>query len=123
MSAPQLELRWDRHVPAHRREAVAQLIPLAQDLARRAGETGITVADLRLYAVQQGILTGTETGRQLSYLGAVMRAAGLTATDRVRRSMIERSHGNLQRVWCLPTGPEHVGAIAMRVLADIAEGR
>jgi hypothetical protein len=109
MSAPQLELRWDRHVPAHRREAVARLIPLAQDLARRAGETGITVADLRLYAVQQGILTGAETGRQLSYLGAVLTAAGLAKSGRYRRSHIERSHGNLHAIFL---APEHAGGAA-----------
>ena len=95
----QIELRWDRHAPAHRREAIARLIPLARELAVKAGRDGITVADLRLYAVQRGILTGTETGRQLSYLGAVLTLAGLAKTSQWRRSHIPQSHGNAQRVF------------------------
>ena len=102
MSGGQLDLRWDRHVPPHRREAVERLIPLAQDLAQKAGPAGITVADLRLYAVQRGILTGQETGRQLSYLGAVLKAAGLAKTGGYRRSVIEQSHGNLHAVHVAP---------------------
>lgn len=102
MSGAQIELRWDRRVPAHRREAIDRLIPLAQELARKAGADGVTVADLRLYAVQRGILTGQETGRQLSYLGAVLTLAGLAKSERFRRSVIEQSHGNLHRVFVAP---------------------
>ena len=98
----QLDLRWDRRVPSHRREAIDRLIPLALELARKAGPDGITVADLRLYAVQRGILSGQETGRQLSYLGAVLTLAGLAKSERFRRSVIEQSHGNLHRVWVAP---------------------
>jgi hypothetical protein len=57
-----------------------------------------------------------------------MRRAGLVPTDRRRKSPVPRSHANAHVVYLAPafapvTGPEHVGAIATRVLADIAEGR
>ena len=89
-----------RTVSRHESQIVV-LVPLARELARKVGAVGITVSDLRLYAVQRGLLTGGETGKTLSYLGAVLKRAGLTATDHVRRSVIGRSHGNLQRVWTL----------------------
>ena len=79
-----------------------RLVPLARELAEKAGEYGVTVADLRIYAVNRGYLTGQESGRQLSYLGSVMRHAGLVATDRWRRSQIPKSHGNAQVVWRSP---------------------
>lgn len=80
---------------------VARLVPLARQLAFDSA-VGITISKLRLAALERGYLTGHETGRQLSYLGAVMRAAGLRATDRWERSAIEQSHGNLNRVWDYP---------------------
>lgn len=86
---------------AKHRSEIECLIPLARELAQKAGPAGITVSDLRLYAVQRGLLTGQERGRELSYLGAVMRAAGLTATDEYRRSDIGKSHGNLHRAYRL----------------------
>jgi hypothetical protein len=81
---------------------IAALVPLARELAHRAGPDGITVSDLRLYAVQRGLLTGTETGRRLSYLGAVLKAAGLIPTGGYRRSAVGKSHGNLHRVYRAP---------------------
>jgi hypothetical protein len=81
---------------------IAALVPLARELAHRAGPDGITVSDLRLYAVQRGLLTGEERGRQLSYLGKVMSAAGLMRTGGYRRSAIRKAHGNLGAVWRLP---------------------
>ena len=87
---------------AKHRPEIAALVPLACELAQRAGESGITVSDLRLYAVQRGILTGEERGRELSYLGAVMQAAGLTRTGSYRRSDIGKAHGNLNACWRLP---------------------
>lgn len=78
---------------------IARLVPLAQELAAKAGAHGITVSDLRIVAVQRGILTGQETGRSLSYLGAVMQQAGLEATTEFRRSTVVRTHGNLGKVW------------------------
>jgi hypothetical protein len=81
----------------HQRE-IERLVPLARLLAAENAQ-GITVADLREAAATRGYLTNYEAGRQLSYLGAVMQAAGLVATEEWRRSQIERSHGNLHRVW------------------------
>ena len=80
---------------------IERLIPLALELAAKAGEHGVTVSDLRLYAVKRGILTGAEEGRKLSYLGKVMEAAGLRNTKTFRRSVTARSNGNLHAVWCL----------------------
>jgi hypothetical protein len=88
----------DRAAARHTRD-IDRLIPLCLELAKRGDE--ITVADLREEAVARGLLTGQETGRRLSFLGAVMRSAGLRNTGQWRRSHIERSHGNLMRVWKL----------------------
>lgn len=81
---------------------MAALIPIARELAAKAGEAGVTVADIRLVAERQGLLTGTETGRTLSWLGALPEAAGLERTGRYRRSFLARSNGNLQMAWRLP---------------------
>ena len=82
---------------------IEALKPIARQLADEAGEQGVTVADLRLAGVERGLIPETSKGRQLSYLGSVMRAAGLVATGIVRRSNIERSHGNRHTVWRAPT--------------------
>lgn len=83
-------------------EQMAALIPIARELAAKAGEAGVTVADIRLVAERQGLLTGTETGRTLSWLGALHEAAGLERTGQYRRSFLARSNGNLQMAWRLP---------------------
>lgn len=97
------EAKRDRQITldfdSDRRRDIARLIPLAQELAIKAADRGITVASLRTYAVSRGILTGEERGRRLSFLGVVMKKAGLVATDEYRRSHIDRSHGNLHRVF------------------------
>jgi hypothetical protein len=89
--------------PADSRHAldIRMLVPLATELAQRVGQVGITVADLRAEAERRGLFKpGLNTrDRSLSYLGAVMKAAGLVATDRTRRSFIPQSNGNLLRVW------------------------
>lgn len=90
----------DRAASKHARD-IERLIPIAQELAARAGASGVTVSDLRLAAVQRGILTGAETGRSLSYLGRVMLEAGLENTGTYRRSVMARSNGNLHAVWRL----------------------
>lgn len=101
MSA-QLELGWaERYTPRERAADIARLVPLARELATKAGASGITVSNLRLAAVARGLLTGQETGRRLSFLGAVMRKAGLRNTGEWRRSDVQRSHGNLNAIWVL----------------------
>jgi hypothetical protein len=87
---------------ANHREKIEQLVPIARYLARQAGTDGITVADLREEAVRLGVLSGEEVGRELSYLGAVMKAAKLRSTGEYRRSHIDRTHGNLVVVWRAP---------------------
>lgn len=86
----------------HRARDVERLVPLAKELARRAGRSGITVSDLRITAVQRGLLTGAEEGKRLAYLGSVMPAAGLVTTGHYRRSDVAKSHGNLHSVWVHP---------------------
>lgn len=80
-------------------DGIQRLAPLARELADAAGPDGITVSDLRVAAVARRLLTGQERGRELSWLGAVMTRAGLVRTDDYRRSDVERSHGNLHRVF------------------------
>lgn len=80
---------------------IARLIPIAQGLAR-VSATGVTVADVRREAVSQGILPRQAKGRQLAFLGVIMRDAGLVATGEYRRSDIEASHGNLHAVYRAP---------------------
>lgn len=78
---------------------VERLKPLAIELAAAARGRGIIVADVRARAVERGILTGEEKGRWLSFLWRVPKVAGLVEKDEWRRSAIDQSHGNLQRVW------------------------
>jgi hypothetical protein len=80
---------------------IQRLRPLVLELAEKAGESGITVSDVRLYAVHRNLLTGSERGRSLSWMGALMKAAGLVPTDRTRRSEIAKSHANRHTVWVL----------------------
>lgn len=76
---------------------IRRLVPVARGLAARGGP--ITVADVREEAVRLGILTGEEKGRALSFLGSVMRRAGLRPLGVWRRSSIEKTHGNLNQEW------------------------
>ena len=89
-----------RAVENHTAE-IELLVPLARELAQDGRE--ITVSTLRAAAYDLGTLSGSETGRDLSYLGAVMRRAGLKPTGRFARSELVVTHGNLQVIWKLPT--------------------
>lgn len=84
---------------AKHRADLERLAPLAVELALKAGRSGVTVADCRIVALQRGLLTGGERGRALAYLGKLCETAGLVPTTEYRRSIIEKSNGNLQRVW------------------------
>lgn len=83
---------------------IRMLVPLATELAERVGQVGLTVADLRAEAERRGLFRpGLNTrDRSLSYLGNVMKAAGLVATDRTRRSFLPQSNGNRHVVWLAP---------------------
>lgn len=89
---------------ARNEHMIRLLAPVAQELAQQAksqGLDGITTTDLRIAAIERGILTGEEKGKTLSYLGSVMKRAGLTRTDKVRRSTIKATHAIRQTVWTL----------------------
>lgn len=93
---------WTRGAASAHAAEIARLVPLARELARSAGPAGVTVADLRAEGERRGLVPAYTVGRELSYLGTVMRAAGLRATDRTRRSSIPQSHGNRHTVHVLP---------------------
>ena len=99
--ARQIDL-WSTSSARKHSGQIELLKPIAQELARKARHHGVTIADVRIIAIQRGLLSGAESGRDLSYLGAVMRAAKLSATDRTRRSHIDKSHGNRHTVWIDP---------------------
>ena len=81
---------------------IARMVPIAIELATIAGAHGIIAGDIYTSAVRRGIITGRESGRTLSYIGRVPKAAGLVETGEFRRSEVPRSHGNLGAVWRLP---------------------
>jgi hypothetical protein len=78
------------------------LTPIALLLGALATDRKITVADVRRVAQDWHILTGFEQGRRLSFIHAVMPAAGFVPTDEFERSNIPRAHRNLNRVYRLP---------------------
>lgn len=67
-------------------------VRIARELA--VARATITVDDVRRAA---GLLTST--GRDLAFLGAVMREAGLRPTGERVRSTIPGTHGNLRMTW------------------------
>lgn len=86
---------------------INSLVPVMQDLAK-GNSNGVTVSDLRLEARKRGILTGEETGSELSCLGQVPKRAGLVHFDTTRRSEIDSSHGKWHTIWFedISYGPE-----------------
>ena len=80
-------------------DMIAALVPLVLELAANAPD-GVTVTNLRRYAVLQGVLTGDE--KNLHFLGSVMRRAGLVNDGETRRSDLGVTHGIRQVVWRLP---------------------
>lgn len=101
-SPEQIQL-WSAQSAAKHSHRITLLVPVVRELAQKGGENGVTVSDVRLTAVQRGLLSESAKGRELSFLGAVCRAAGLLATNRTRRSTIDASHGNRHTVWVLPS--------------------
>lgn len=99
--APRMKGNLQSAAAKHARE-MELLKPLVLELARKAGYEGVVVADVRICAVQRGLLSAETKGRELAWMGALMDYCGLEPTDRWRRSHIEKAHGNLQRVWVLP---------------------
>lgn len=81
---------------AHYERYILALIPVAQELARKAGFRGITVADIREVGESRGLIP---PGIPLDWLPAVPRRAGLKATGGFRRSHVLKTHGNLGQVY------------------------
>lgn len=93
------EILFHGDEPYGRNEGLIQrLVPLAQELSENNAE-GVTVSDLRLEALKRGLLTGEETGEELSALGQVMKRAGLVHFNTTRRSEVDSTHGRWQMVW------------------------
>lgn len=81
-------------------ERKAALVEIAKELA--AKQYDLTVEDIREVAEARDILTGKETGRELSYLSSIPKAAGLVTNGERVRSSRPSSHGNLQTIWYAP---------------------
>lgn len=77
---------------------IAALIPLARELACKAAPLPVTTDNLRIAAASW--LPNVGTGRELAWLGVVMKLAGLVPRGYVR-STLPQSHGNLLRAWYL----------------------
>jgi hypothetical protein len=98
----QLALRLvQRDLRSKRAAEIARLVPLAQELAREKGAYGTTVGEIRWEAIKRGLLPLKGTGRELSWLVGVPRAAGLVKTDRRRLSPLAATR-NLNTVWTYP---------------------
>lgn len=77
---------------------VELLAPLADKLLKLYPK-GVTTADLIDHAEDCGLLTGSETGRQLSGLHFVFRAIGAVNSGKTRCSHLPRQKGVRQVVW------------------------
>lgn len=64
---------------AFTQRAVRELSPSLRQLAAHRREYGVDCRDTRRLALAAGLVTGGESGRSLSWLAAVPRAAGLVA--------------------------------------------
>jgi hypothetical protein len=84
----------ERAAKTHR-AAMEQLVPVALEVALRAGPQGCTVGDIRLLAQRRGLIPQIGEGRQLSYLAALPKQAGLVSTGDRRMSPIPRSRNDL----------------------------
>ncbi len=78
------------------------LVPIAQELAAKAGPHGVTVSDVRIAAQNRGLATGKESRTRGSYLGQLMRMAGLKKTRERRTSLVKDAHHNSNIVYVLP---------------------
>lgn len=100
---PQLSfvaLERARHQTESRnQQRIRELVPLAIELARKAGREGITVANLRQAAQLE--VQDREHQRAYSWLGAVLKRAGLIHTSE-RRMTAEARTRNRNDVWVHP---------------------
>ena len=84
---------------AKNEEKIRALVPIALLLAERYND--VTVSEVRWVADELDLIGADEN---LSYLGAVMKRAGLVNTGRTRRSFIPVTHAIRQTVWRHPDG-------------------
>jgi hypothetical protein len=68
------------------------LAPLLRELALNRKDYGVTAFDTRQLALKHGFATGGERGRELSWLAAVPRAAGLIKTAQRRAGTHRNAH-------------------------------
>lgn len=97
-TATQLGLQFRDAAASRHAGEIARLVPLVQRLARDAGSVGITVTEVRIAA---GLTAGANRAAY-SWLGGLMKAAGLEPTGTFRRSTLDCTHGNRQVVWRVP---------------------
>lgn len=90
-----------RRVASKHGVQIAAIAPLMRSLAFKAGRLGVTVGDLRCHGMRLGALPVMGKGRELSWLSAVPRAAGLVATEKRRMCDLPDSR-NDHRVWLHP---------------------
>lgn len=92
----QLDVFAKRNETARRHSRqVERLVPLAQELALKAGSYGVTWGDIRLVAEQRGLLL---PGPPPHWGGKVPKAAGLISTGR-RRLCVQPGTRNDQVIY------------------------
>lgn len=82
----------------------ARLVPIAQELALKAGRGGISSSNVRIAAVLRGILSGKESEHFMNLINvrSVMHQAGLVATREWRVSAVRQAKGSPNRVYVVP---------------------
>jgi hypothetical protein len=82
-------------------EIRAKLVPLARELAEKAGPHGVSSSDLRMAAERAGYLTGQESEHFMNCINvrSVFKSAGLIATSEWRISSVARAKGSPNRVY------------------------
>lgn len=106
MTGPQPSL-FDRYGPD---QVCDQVVGIAQALALKVGPAGLTIDNVIHAAIHAGLMPDKGNERELSYLGGVMRKAGLVATGRRVRSEMPHKHGNWRSVWVHPDYAKGVAA-------------
>lgn len=111
-SAKEARRQRDRAAGKHERE----LARFAPTFARLADDSlYVTLDDLHAHLVRTQALTGHETGRQLSYFGAIPRRAGLVKVGTVL-SKRKRGHNEIA-AWARPDRAERARAELARKVA------
>lgn len=85
----------------HHDSEIQALVPLALEVALRAGLEGCTVGDIRLVAQRRELLPQCPEGRALSWLTVLPKRAGLVPTGRRRMSPIPKSR-NVHTIYLHP---------------------